>query len=535
MGGHSRTTTVTSRQPRASLSTSANRRPMAQPWATRGVEAEKALSDTGLGGDPAPAGQSAPPDIRTEAEPDTFPSAGRNLRLRLMLADGLAVLVGAGIAFAAWSLMRDVPSTTETQHAMLFVASFPIWIASLIGSRLYLARVVASRAEEFRRIWFACAAGIVSIVLMGFAVQYAALSRTWVGLLFISIVSVLVVERAIARRIFEQLRRTGRLTRRIAVIGSDDHALRLVQVFRNERSHGYTVVGFIGDIDNGEPSEDCLGPSDDAEGLLRRHGCTGAIVSLPSLSASEVNQLVRQLTDGGFHIALSSSLRDIDMRRVRPQTIDGRTMLYIEPVIRDGWRARAKRTFDVVTSAIASIVSAPVVIAAAVAIKLDSRGPVFFRQERVGRDGKPFEILKLRTMSDGAEAKLDSILDQNERNSVLFKSSSDPRITRVGRFLRMWSIDEIPQFYNVLRGDMSVVGPRPALPREVEQWDEQTMERLRALPGITGLWQVEGRGNESFDVYKRLDLAYVDNWSLLHDLRIVWRTFGAVIGRRGAT
>lgn len=468
------------------------------------------------------------------AQPPLRSPHHNGFRRRLILGDAVAVLVGAAIAFAIWVLARHAPQVMVLEHALIFVASFPIWIAALAITKLYVARVVVRRAEEFRRIWVACGAGTVATVVLAFALKYEQLSRSWIALLFTSVGFTLVAERAVARRIFAKLRRSGRISRRVAVIGGDSHALGIAHTLRSDPSHGYFVVGFISDRPVGPSDSDWLGTVSAAEELLVEHECTGAIVSLSTVTAADVNFLVRRLTDSGFHIALSSSLRDINTTRVRPQAIDGQTMLYIEPVIRDGWRGRAKRGFDVSVAAVASILSAPVVLLAAALIKIDSPGPVFFRQERVGRGGEHFKMLKLRTMSVDAENRLDEVMAANERNGALFKASGDPRITRVGRFLRKWSVDEIPQFYNVLRGDMSVVGPRPALPREAAEWDAETYERLRALPGITGLWQVEGRGNESFDVYKRLDLVYVDNWSLLHDVNIVMRTFGAVISRRGA-
>lgn len=481
-------------------------------------------------------GLAAPIDLPLEAEPVQHlgrPARDR-FRDRLLIADASTVLVGGAIGFLIWVVVRDVGQATVFEHMLLFVLSYPVWIASLMVAKLYRARVVTRRSEEFRRIWAACSISIVIIVTLVFGIGYERLSRAWVALLLVSIATLLIVERAVARRIFAKLRTSGQISRRIAVIGNDPHAFHIAQTLQANSSLGYSVAGFIGDFDIHPPDFDRLGPVSHADTLLTETGCSGAIISLASIDASEVNHLVRRLTDRGFHIALSSSLHDIDMARVRPQSLDGRTLLYIEPVIRDGWRARAKRGFDVSLAVVASILSAPLVLAAAALIKLDSRGPVFFHQKRVGRNGEHFEMLKLRTMSVDAEQRLEQVMDQNERTGPLFKVARDPRITRVGRILRNWSIDEIPQFYNVLRGDMSVVGPRPALPSEVADWDEEVKERLRALPGITGLWQVEGRGNESFDVYKRLDLLYVDNWSLLHDLLIVWRTFGAVIARRGA-
>jgi lipopolysaccharide/colanic/teichoic acid biosynthesis glycosyltransferase len=181
------------------------------------------------------------------------------------------------------------------------------------------------------------------------------------------------------------------------------------------------------------------------------------------------------------------------------------------------------------------VLTAPLIAVTAALIRLESRGPVFYRQWRVGLDGTLFEMVKLRTMCDGADRLRDELLDLNEADGPMFKLHADPRVTRVGHYLRRFSIDELPQFWNVVRGSMSVVGPRPALPKEVDGWDEELCDRLRVLPGITGLWQVSGRSNTTFDQYKRYDLYYVDNWSLAHDLRIVARTIGTVIRGHGAS
>jgi exopolysaccharide biosynthesis polyprenyl glycosylphosphotransferase len=193
-----------------------------------------------------------------------------------------------------------------------------------------------------------------------------------------------------------------------------------------------------------------------------------------------------------------------------------------------------KRLFDVVTAAAGLVVASPLIALSALAVKLEDRGPVLYRQTRVGKDGVDFELLKLRTMVVDAEAKLDSIAHLNEADGPLFKVKNDPRITRVGRFLRKTSLDELPQLVNVLKNEMSMVGPRPALPREVLEWDEELRNRLRVRPGITGMWQVNGRSDTTFEDYQRLDLYYVDNWSLVTDLLIVLKTVPAVLMSRGA-
>jgi lipopolysaccharide/colanic/teichoic acid biosynthesis glycosyltransferase len=210
-------------------------------------------------------------------------------------------------------------------------------------------------------------------------------------------------------------------------------------------------------------------------------------------------------------------------------------MIYVEPTIRNGWRATAKRVFDVTIAVVALVATIPIVVVVAVANRVKSPGPVFFRQVRVGRDGQLFEIIKLRTMVVDAEARKAELMAHNESDGALFKIRNDPRVTPIGRLLRKLSLDELPQFWNVLRGEMSVVGPRPALPDEVAQWPADAHDRLRVLPGITGMWQVSGRSDTTFDEYKRLDMYYVDNWSLVHDLTIVAKTFGAVASSRGAS
>ena len=244
--------------------------------------------------------------------------------------------------------------------------------------------------------------------------------------------------------------------------------------------------------------------------------------------------MTRRLTDTGYHVAISSALHDIDISRLRPQNIGGHSMLYVEPVARTGAPLIAKRIYDLVGASLILVLTMPVLVVAAIAIKLTSSGPVLFRQTRVGRHGQLFTMLKLRTMVVDAEDRLADLAELNEADGPLFKIEQDPRITRVGRTLRKLSIDELPQLLSVLRGTMSLVGPRPALPSEVDAWDQATTERLRVLPGLTGLWQVSGRSDASFQSYKRLDLFYVDNWSLKHDLMICLRTVPVVIGGRGA-
>jgi exopolysaccharide biosynthesis polyprenyl glycosylphosphotransferase len=376
---------------------------------------------------------------------------------------------------------------------------------------------------------------VAVIVAVSFVFQFKVLSRFWVLSLLAFVIGLMAIERTIARRIFTKMRRNGEICRPVLIVGTDADAVALVHAAQRTPDLGYRVVGFVGSDDIGVRGGcEVLGPVERTAEILEATGATGVLISLSSVDSEVVNRLTRDLTDDGYHVALSSGLHDIDVVRFRAQDIGGRTLIYVEQVQRGGWRAVAKRMFDIVLSVIALVVTAPVTLLATLAIKKSSPGPVIFAQERVGRDGEVFRVFKFRTMVQDAEARRHELEDRNEADGPMFKMAKDPRITKVGGLLRRLSIDEIPQFVNVLRGDMSVVGPRPALPAEVERWTEDVHDRLRVLPGITGMWQVSGRSDTTFDEYKRLDLYYVDNWSLAHDARIVCKTFAAVLASRGA-
>ncbi len=475
------------------------------------------------------------PDLRLVASAKTDghqAAAPRRIRRNQVIADAVAISVGLTTAVAIGSSVR--PEQTSLEFALFAAVVGVTWLAAMAANKLYVARAVERPSEELRRLMTAGLVGVGAMIAVAF-LQSELISRRWVAIVYLAVTAVLLIERRIARHVYDRLRASGRLNRRIAVIGTDTHAVRLFETLRYNPKLGYEPVGLIGNANSFQrAARGVLGTIDDTSELLREHRCVGALISLSSISETHVNRLTRELTDQGFHVALSTSLRDIDVTRMRPQRVDGRTLIYVEPTIRTGWRQYAKRAFDIGLSVIGLLISMPLIAVSAVLIKLESRGPVFFRQERIGRDGRPFRMIKLRTMYTDAEQRKAELVERNEADGPLFKMKDDPRITRVGRYLRKLSIDELPQFWNVLRGQMSVVGPRPALASEVREWDEELHDRLRVLPGITGLWQVSGRSGTTFEQYKRLDLYYVDNWSLVHDVRIVVKTFGVVVSGRGA-
>jgi exopolysaccharide biosynthesis polyprenyl glycosylphosphotransferase len=275
-----------------------------------------------------------------------------------------------------------------------------------------------------------------------------------------------------------------------------------------------------------------MGTVDDLCGVLRRTG-VGLVVVVPgTLSSQRTAALVAELEAAGVQIDVVCGLPGLSPRRQRPSTVAGLGVATLRCARKlCGARRLAKRLLDISGALTVLALTAPVTVAVAAAIVLDDRGPVLFRQRRVGRDGCPFDIVKFRTMHVAAESEQAALRAANERTGPLFKLDHDPRVTRVGRLLRATSLDELPQLWNVLRGEMSLVGPRPALPDEVAQFDDRLLDRLRVPPGVTGLWQVQARDNPHFGAYRRLDLFYVDNWSLGLDLMILMSTARHVVQR----
>jgi exopolysaccharide biosynthesis polyprenyl glycosylphosphotransferase len=453
-----------------------------------------------------------------------------------MMSDAAALGVGVLTALVLQALLRPIPRFEIEKQVLLVVLSLPGFALGAGMHRLYHSRANERTAQEAANVLKAVGVGIGTILLVALAVTFKDLSRFFVLTTGVCSAAAVMIERRFARKIFNRLRTEGLLQRRVVIVGTDANAIGILHRCTRNPHLGYMVAGFVGDDDLGKRAgAGVLGRIDELDDVLRRVEATGVIVSLASVRSEQVNALTRRLTDDGYHVTLSSSLNDIDITRIRPQLLDGETMIYVEPVIRNGWRGLAKRIFDIVLATTVLVLTLPVTLAAIVAVKLDSDGPAFFRQTRVGKDGALFTMIKLRTMCIDAEARKAELAERNEADGPLFKIAHDPRITPVGRILRKLSIDELPQLWCVLRGTMSMVGPRPALPSEVAQWDDDVRERLRVPPGLTGLWQVSGRSDSSFEQYKRMDLFYVDNWSLLHDVTICTKTVGVVLSGHGAS
>jgi exopolysaccharide biosynthesis polyprenyl glycosylphosphotransferase len=261
---------------------------------------------------------------------------------------------------------------------------------------------------------------------------------------------------------------------------------------------------------------------------------TVAVLPCPELDGPALRRLGWALEKTQAELLLAPAITDIVGTRVQIRPVCGLPLLHMERPELKGVRRLTKSLFDRTAAGLGVLVLLPVLLGIALAVKVTSRGPVFFQQERVGRGGRTFSMLKFRSMVTGADSMVDDLVPESDGNGVLFKKKDDPRVTRVGRFMRRYSLDELPQLITVLRGDMSLVGPRPPLPIEVERYGIEMHRRFLVKPGLTGLWQVSGRSDLSWADSVRIDVHYVENWSLTFDFMILWKTVGAVLRGRGA-
>lgn len=456
-------------------------------------------------------------------------------KARLVLSDLAAVFVGVSASMLLYPATGLGGAIDTSEHLRVFLLTLPAWPVAFAHQLLYRARALVRPADEAWRIVKAVGAALAVLALVGYLLSVE-IGRGWLFLAFASTAVTVGLERAAARATFARARRQGRLLREVVVVGRNAEGALVRDMLDSDRSYGYRVVGYLEDLISLLPGEDpveALRRTDAGVEAVRRCGATGVVIAATAIDVGTSNRLVRAFTDAGFHVELTSTLCDISPERLTLRPLGRFPMVYVEPVRRGGWRAAAKRTFDVAGAATALVLTAPIMALCALAVRLTSPGPILFRQCRVGRDGQIFTLVKFRTMVADADAILERVRHLNEAKGPLFKIRNDPRVTPVGKLLRRTSLDELPQLYNVIKGEMSLVGPRPALPAEAARWEPSLRNRLRVRPGLTGMWQVSGR-SDATDEYGRLDLYYVDNWNLVTDLVILARTVPAVLLQRGA-
>jgi len=467
----------------------------------------------------------ASPDPGAGHQPPVSP-ARMGLKRRLLLVD-IAATAGTFLTLGVLQVPGGPP--TRRWGAALLASVTTLFAMHLLG--LYRSRRCARRAQEAARIMVAIlVGGGVLVLLDGWSGGVAIGAVTTVG----SCALVLLVLRWAFRHWLRVQRSRGRFLRSLVLVGTNEDAVAVWTMLHHEPELGYEVTAVIGDPPAHPPWAHPVSARtiDELPEVARRTAATGVLLVANALSGKEVQQAIGLASSNGLHVQICPGFRGLGTRRVRHVPLSGETFLYVEPGRRPLWQVTAKRVIDVVGSSVGLLVASPVLLSAALAIKLEDRGSILYRQERIGVNGHTFVVHKLRTMTPDHGYDLAELALLNERaDGPLFKASHDPRVTRTGAILRALSIDELPQLFDVLLGSMSLVGPRPALPQEVEQFDPDFCRRHTVKPGITGLWQLEARDNPSFHAYRRLDLLYVDNWSVALDVSILLATVPAVAAR----
>lgn len=477
------------------------------------------------------------------------PRIGRSDRSRdrlvvasLMAGDlvGLSISCLVALVFRQNLAFLDPAPHLSEEAVRSGVTIAVVWMIALRLTGATNPRFLPSGPEIYRSVLVA-SIGVVGLVGAALFLTGFTLSRPFFVALILASVLLLLLVRFVARRCLNLARTRGHLRSQVLVVGSAGHVRGIVRTLAREVWLGYDVVGAIASIGELGRNEDAgvpiLGDESQLLELVRAQQPDIVLFTAgSSASADEFRRMAWELEDLEVDVIVVPAVSEISGDRIRMRPVAGLPLVHMDlPRARKAVR-QGKRVFDMAASALLLLILSPLLAAVALAVRLGDGGTVIFRQQRVGRTGEVFEFLKFRSMGMDAEARRAELTQRarDRGNVVMFKMADDPRVTRVGKFLRRYSLDELPQLWNVLRGDMSLVGPRPALPEEVSGYDLDASRRLAVRPGITGLWQVSGRSDLSWDDTVRLDVFYVDNWSFSQDLLILVRTVRAVLASRGA-
>ncbi len=458
----------------------------------------------------------------------------------LIGAVDLVMIVAATVLAIRFRLtlpIFDSASDVLENSALASVFFVATWLVMLTIFGTYELHVFGAGTEEFKLVVNASFFTAALVATMAFLMQYP-LSRGFFVLLFPLGMLMLVIGRLITRRTIQRLRVAGHFNETVLLVGSPGYIGEIHKVLARESWLGYQVIGCLipptyAGLERISAGIPVLGLIDDIRAIVDAERPDIVFFTAGAVkSSTQLRRLAWELEDhANVQIIVAPNVTDVSSQRIRIRPVAGLPLMHLGRSRSQLATNDAKRLFDVVGALAILALIWPVLLAAMLWVKLHDGGPALFRQARVGREGVEFTCLKLRSMSIDAEQRLPEL---EGRDHVLFKSTSDPRVTRPGRFIRRFSLDELPQLWNVVRGEMSLVGPRPPLQSEVEQYEDDMLRRLNVLPGMTGLWQVSGRSDLSWEDTVRLDLYYVDNWSMVQDLLILARTVSAVLASRGA-
>lgn len=468
----------------------------------------------------------------------------RRYARRLLILDGFVVCWAVAGAYFVRFGATPTPQHEDAAYALFAVFLTLAWwlVLGAWGSRE--PKVSGTGSDEYKRVITASMWLFASVAIVSYGLRIDT-ARGFVGLAFPAGVLGLLAGRWLARQHLAIDRQHGRSVSKILIIGSPRSAEHLARSLKGAPAAGYLPVAahLPGAADNGSQLPRLTVPVVGAEpgfeailnSILSAKVDAVAISAGAALPPDDLRRLGWELAARDIGMILAPALTDIAGPRIHTQPVAGLPLIHVSTPKLTGWKKFAKRTFDITGAGLLLLLLSPVFLCLAALVKLTSRGPIFYQQERIGLRGSTFRMLKFRSMKVDADAELNRLLqEQGAGDKPLFKVENDPRITPIGRLLRKYSLDELPQLLNVLRGSMSLVGPRPQREGEVALYDDAAHRRLYVSPGMSGLWQVSGRSNLSWEESIRLDLYYVENWSLMGDVVILLKTFKAVFASTGA-
>jgi len=465
---------------------------------------------------------------------------------RLLITDFVAVV--ASIIFAGILNFQDLVNTFSSAEpsGILRIQLNPASLAWAMGITWLLAlkfngsredRIIGNGSDEYKRI-FGASITVISLLALSALFLKLDVSRLFVGFSVLIGTLTLTFGRWAWRQWLRSKRQKDQLKERVAIAGPAALIEELADKLQKDKKGAYTpalLIPLSGKLNSKLKQERNF---EDPAKTLKDHKLDALIVvGTDTMSSKHLKQIAWNMEKSNATLIVAPGLLEVAGPRVHTRPISGMPLIEIEPPKFTGGKYIIKQVFDIALAITALIVAAPIMLITAIAVKTDG-GPIFFLQERHGKDGKIFKMIKFRSMKVGSEKLHEQLKKQKQKqltNSNMFKDPEDPRITKVGKFIRKYSIDELPQIFNVLKGDMSMVGPRPPLPSEVKEYEMHVHRRLYVKPGITGIWQVSGRSALSWEETVRLDLSYVENWSLVLDLLIISKTFQAVFSPRGAS
>jgi exopolysaccharide biosynthesis polyprenyl glycosylphosphotransferase len=450
-----------------------------------------------------------------------------------MVDGGCALLAGLLAAQIRFGNHRSMPVAY-----LCITAALPVlWCAAVLLAGGYDARFIGLGSDEFRRVLNAAVSLMAGVAILSYSAKLD-LARGYIAIALLSAGILDLAGRYCLRKRLHKLRGRGAYMRRVIAVGHEAAVAELATRLHRDSYHGLSVVAacLAGDTDPDEVAAvPVIGDLTSITAAVGRFSAdTVAVLTCPEMDSLRLRELAWDLEKTGTDLYVAAALLDVAGPRTTIRPVAGLPLLHVDHPELAGGKQVVKGVFDKTIAASALVLLAPLFAAMALTIWLADRGPVFFRQTRVGKNGRTFTLYKLRTMVVDAERWKPLLATRNEADDVLFKIRRDPRVTRPGTWLRRWSLDELPQLLNVLRGNMSLVGPRPALPQEAARYGDLMRRRLAVTPGLTGLWQVSGRSDLPWEEAVRLDLRYVENWSFALDLQILWKTGSAVIRGSGA-